>query len=77
LFQKIFLPIFWLIFSLFPIASYLSIKGIMRIKLSLKQLKTVIEKTGEVKLPVTVYLEGIEKEEFAELIKLIKANQKD
>ncbi|WP_277014079.1 hypothetical protein [Flavobacterium lindanitolerans] len=49
----------------------------MRIKLSLKQLKTVIEKTGEVKLPVTVYLEGIEKEEFAELIKLIKANQKD
>lgn len=49
----------------------------MKIKLSLKQLKTAIEKTGEVRLPVTVYLSGIEKEEFAELLKLIKANQKD
>lgn len=47
----------------------------MKIKLSLKQLKTAIEKTGEVKLPITVYLEGIEKEEFAELIKLIKAKK--
>lgn len=49
----------------------------MKIKLSLAQLKLAIKKTGEVKLPITVYLSEIEKEEFVELIKLIKAHRKN
>lgn len=49
----------------------------MKIKLSIKQLKSAIEKTGEVKFPITIYLNQVEKEEFAELIKLIKSLRKD
>lgn len=53
------------------------IKKAMKIKLSIKQLKSAIEKTGEVKFPITIYLNQVEKEEFAELIKLIKSLRKD
>lgn len=48
----------------------------MKVKLTLDQLKKVL-KTEEAKYPITIIMNGIDREELKELIKILKAKKKD
>lgn len=48
----------------------------MRVKLTLDQLKKVL-KTEEAKFPITIIMDGIDREELKELIKILKAKKKE
>lgn len=58
-----------------PWQDYLSINKKMKVKLTLAQLKKILQ-TEEPKYPITIFMAGIDKEELEEVVKILKAKKK-
>jgi len=57
-------------------ARYLWRKQKMKVKLTLAQLKKILQ-TEEPKFPITIIMAGIDKDELKEVVKILKAKKKN
>ena len=60
----------------FPHGKIFIKKAKMKVKLTLAQLKKILQ-TEEPKFPITIIMSGIDREELKDVVKLLKAKKKN